>query len=321
MFTMHTMHSLQYGFIGLCVFILLPAISPAGYREHSATTENPVVTTPEIADNPLILQVIFCPRKASHTSPPTYAQDLDITLEDGIATACRIFTIDKNAPTIIFFHGNGEIIEDYDNIAPMYLEQGVNFAIVEYRGYGWSEGSPLLSSFLADSNTSFLAVKEWLTNNAYSSDLFVMGRSLGSACAIDVAVQQTEDVKGLIIESGFAETLPLAKVLGLDLESMGLHEGQTFNNGGKIEQFDKPTFIIHGQYDQLIPMWQAERLHAACGARAKELQIVPGADHNSMILTGGIIYFQVIKKFIDKTTGATLDWRAKRKAYRQAEKQ
>ncbi|WP_035275860.1 alpha/beta hydrolase [Desulfogranum japonicum] len=279
-----------------------------------------MVNTTEIADNPQILQVIFSPRKAVQTSPPPHAQDLDITLEDGIKTACRIFTAEKQAPTIIFFHGNGEIIEDYDDIAPMYLEQGLNFAVVEYRGYGWSGGTPLLSSFLADSNTSFCTVKKWLQEKEYSDAIFVMGRSLGSACAIDVAIQQKENIQGLIIESGFAETLPLAKVLGLDLESMGLKEGETFNNGGKIEQFDKPTFILHGQYDQLIPMWQAERLHAACGARAKELQIVPGADHNSLILNGGVIYFQVIKQFIDKTIGATLDWRAKRKAYKQAQK-
>lgn len=317
----HTKTRLQHLYLCLCLSSLLLLVTLYEYNSRAATRESSVPNTSELIDNPQILQIIFHPRKANRTSPPDQAQDLDIVLEDGSKTGCRIYTSDKNAPSIIYFHGNGEILEDHDNIAPMYLRQGLNLAVIEYRGYGWSEGTPLLSSFLSDSNTSFTAVREWFRTNQYSDDIFVMGRSLGSACAIDVALQNKEDIQGLIIESGFAETLPLAKTLGVDLEALGIKEEQAFNNNRKIEQFDKPTFILHGQNDLLIPLWQAQRLHSSCGAKAKEMQIIPGADHNTLIQHGGIMYFQVIKQFIDKTTGSALDWRARRKAYKQAKQQ
>jgi alpha-beta hydrolase superfamily lysophospholipase len=161
-----------------------------------------------------------------------------------------------------------------------------------------------------------MQLQRWLRDHGYTGALFVMGRSLGSACAIEVAVNHSNEVSGLIIESGFAKTIPLAKVLGLDLDKMGITEEQTFNNSNKIEQFTKPTFILHGQYDQLIPLWQAETLLAASGAKSKELQIVPGADHNSLIAVGGTHYFQAIKIFVEKAAGTAPDWRERRRQFK-----
>jgi pimeloyl-ACP methyl ester carboxylesterase len=157
---------------------------------------------------------------------------------------------------------------------------------------------------------------QWLKQQGYTGALFVMGRSLGSASAIDVAVNHSDELTGLIIESGFAKTLPLAKMLGVDLAVMGITEEQGFNNSGKIARFTKPTFILHGQYDQLIPLWQAETLQAESGAKNKELQIVPGADHNSLIAVAGPLYFQAIRKFVDKAAGTAPDWRERRRQFK-----
>ena len=97
--------------------------------------------------------------------------------------------------------------------------------------FGWSTGRPLTSTFLADSNQLFLGLKEWLAGHGFTGPLFVMGRSLGSASAIEVAVNHSDAVTGLIIESGFARTLPLARVLGVDLEALGEIGLQRLGNG------------------------------------------------------------------------------------------
>ena len=267
-------------------------------------------------DRPEITQLLFHPIKVAKNTPPPGAIDIEAQVEGTITLACRLFSHSTTAPTLIFFHGNGEIIPDYDEIGPYYLQHGMNFLVTEFRGYGWSEGTPLTSSLLPDSNALFVQLQRWLSDHGYTGALFVMGRSLGSACAIDVAVNHSSAISGLIIESGFAKTLPLAKVLGVDLEQMGITEEQTFNNSSKIEQFTKPTFILHGQYDQLIPLWQAETLHAACGAKSKELQVVPGADHNSLIAVAGQLYFQAIQKFVDKAAGTAPDWRERRRQFK-----
>lgn len=272
-----------------------------------------------LLDDPKIVNMLFHPRTVAETAPPGNAINFNAEVEENLRIGCRIFPVAKDAPIIIFFHGNGEIVPDYNDIGPMYQQQGLNFAIADYRGYGWSDGTPLLSTFLDDANTVFVQLSRWFRENGYTGELFVMGRSMGSACAIDIGINHGDDLSGMIIESGFALPLPLTKTLGIDLEALGIHEGQTFDNAGKIEQFEKPTLILHGQLDQLIPVWQAEKLHSLCGAKTKELRMVPGADHNTLMAVSGVLYFQEIKRFIDKLTGATPDWRERRKAFKAAQ--
>ena len=263
-----------------------------------------------------ITKHIFYPRTTTRTKPPADAADIDVEVEPGISIGCRLFTADKESPTILFFHGNGEIVPDYDDIGPMYLQQGINFLVTDYRGYGWSDGTPSFTSLLADSHALYEKLKQYLADNGYSPTLFIMGRSLGSACAIEIGSVYNEEINGLIIESGFAETLPLAKTLGIDLGAANITEEQAFNNGKKIGAVTKPTFLLHGQLDTLIPLRQAEKLHAESGARSKELQVVPGADHNSLIAVGGMYYFQAIKQFVDRVSGAS-DWRKRRRQYKE----
>ncbi|WP_457574370.1 alpha/beta hydrolase [Desulfolithobacter sp.] len=267
-------------------------------------------------DRPEILNVLFHPRTCEKTPLPPGAIDIPVKIDKETTIGCRLYATGLEAPTILFFHGNGEIVADYDQIGPRYAEAGMNFLTTDYRGYGWSTGTPTASTLLADAHTLYHALRAWLQDHGYTDQLFIMGRSLGSACAIELASSHNDEIKGLIIDSGFAETLPLAKSLGLDLEAMGIGEEETFNNGGKIELVTRPTFILHGQQDDLIPLWQAQKLHANCGARSKELQIVPGADHNSLIAVGGIYYFNAIKTFVEKVTGAS-DWRRRRKAFKK----
>ena len=267
-------------------------------------------------DQPEITRLLFYPRTMARTTPPAGAIDIDVPVADGVTIACRLHSHAITSPTLIFFHGNGEYIPDYDEIGPLYVREHLNFLVAEYRGYGWSTGTPLASTLLSDSNVVFLALKDWLHAHGHTGALFVMGRSLGSAAAIDVARAHEEAISGLIIESGFAKTLPLLKALGIDAARTGINEELTFNNIGKIAQITKPTFILHGQHDHLIPLWQAETLHAESGAKNKELQIVPGADHNSLIAEAGLLYFQTIRKFVEKTAGIAPDWRERRRQFK-----
>jgi len=263
-------------------------------------------------DSPEATALLFHPRKSARTPLPANAQDIDFKIDKTATIYGRIFTADQKAPNILFFHGNGEIVADYDEIGPLYVDQGINFLVVDYRGYGWSDGSPSASAMLRDGHIIFQLLKHWFVDHSYSGPLFIMGRSLGCVNAIDLAAAYNQEIAGLIIESGFAETLPLAKTLGINIEHLRITEEDGFNNMRKIMAVTKPTFILHGQQDQLIPVIQAERLQASCSSRSKELQVMPRADHNSLIIIGGLLYFQTIKRFIDRSTGAD-DWRKRRK--------
>jgi alpha-beta hydrolase superfamily lysophospholipase len=257
-------------------------------------------------DHPTVLQVLFHPRR-EETPPPPGAVDLTLPVADAIRLGARFFPAAETtaAPTIFFFHGNGEIVSDYDAVGLGFAAAGVNFLAVDYRGYGRSDGSPTVTTMMADAHTALQEVQDWLAAAGYSGPLLVMGRSLGSAPAIDLMAAHQEELAGLIIDSGFALTIPLLLGLGLDVSGLGLTEADGFMNQLKISLVRKPTYILHGQLDQIIPVASAEVLQAQCGARSKEFAIVPGADHNTILERTGPLYFKTICRFVGQTQQAS----------------
>ena len=255
-------------------------------------------------DQPEVLGAIFHPRpEAESAVPPPDAVDNTIAVAEGVQLHARFHLAAKEDPNILFFHGNGEIVSDYDTIGPFYNKYGMNFLAADYRGYGRSTGTPTVTTMLQDSHFIFEAVKNWLAAAEHTGPLLIMGRSLGSAAALELAAHHNAEIAGVIIESGFATTLPLLLNLGVDASRLGVTEEDGFRNVRKISSVDKPTLIIHGQYDEIIPVNSAAILQAQSSARMKELQVVPGASHNTVIASAGEIYFSVIKRFCDKISG------------------
>lgn len=267
-------------------------------------------------DTPFLLSYIFHPVQTIKTEPPEGSVDLNVKVDSEVNIGCRFFGTDKNAPIILYFHGNGEVVGDYDMVGPMYNEAGLNILFTDYRGYGWSTGLPTVQTMLSDAGLILNQGLAWLTDNGWTGSIFIMGRSLGSACAVELAsLDEDEIIKGIILESGFCDTLPLLKNIGIDPAGLDLQEEDCFNNREKIGQVKRPTCILHGSHDTLIPIAEAEKLQSFCGARAKEFHVIPGATHNSMISVGGPAYFATIKQFVDKVTGAS-NWRKRRKKFK-----
>jgi len=263
-------------------------------------------------DTQALLSSIFYPRVTEVTPLPDNSVDVHIEVEQNVIIGCRFYIHNSSSPNIIFFHGNGEIVSDYDDIGPLYNHAGMNLLVMDYRGFGWSSGSPTVTSMLSDAETLFSEVRNWLDFNKHTGALFLMGRSLGSVSAIDLATRHGDDIKGLILESAIANTIPLATSLGLDIEGIDFSEEDGFQNIEKIAKVSVATFILHGSRDEIIAAAEAEKLQSFSGAKTKEFVVIPGATHNTMILTGGKLYFETIKKFVDKVTGTT-NWRRRRK--------
>lgn len=273
-------------------------------------------STPSKLDRPEILAAIFHPRKEDKTALPPSCTEFAVPIPgDDVTLGCRFYLADPDAASIVYFHGNGETVGDYDHIAPFYVEAGLNILVAGYRGYGWSSGEPSVSNLYADSAIVLDSFMAYCKSNGLCDDIFVMGRSLGSAASIDIGYWTPEKIKGIIIESGFANSLSLAARLGYDVASAGISEEDCFNNLAKIQDITIPTLILHGAEDQLIPLHEAVKLQADCGARTKQLFVVPGADHNSLITCGGTLYFETIKHFTDTVTNRNT-WRQRRKKFK-----
>lgn len=261
--------------------------------------------------------LLFHPRKTTKTTPDDSFLDLDIEVDTSVSLGCRMYISSKSSPTIFYFHGNGETVCDYDTIASLYRSSGFNLLVFTYRGYGWSTGIPSVTNLMSDAIKVTRHALQYLRANDYDESVFIMGRSLGSSAAIECCANDSDSYTGIIIESGFADTLPLLLNLGADTAAEDLHEKDGFNNRQKIESITIPTLILHGSLDQIIHIPQAERLQAFSGARTKKFFVIPGADHNTMIAVGGERYFTTILDFVNEVTGAAT-WRERRKKFKES---
>jgi len=249
-----------------------------------------------LLDRPEILMFLFHPRP-EWGSPRTTSstEDILIQVEKDVVVGARFHLIGKDAPTILFFHGNGEIVADYDDIGPLYMRMGINFFPVDYRGYGRSTGKPTITSMMKDSHIIFNYVQRWLKERGFTGPFIVMSRSLGSASAFELSAHYMDKIDGLIIESGFAYAGPLLSLLGVEMQALGIREEDGFNNIDKITTFNKPTLIIHAEHDHIISFTEGQALYDACPATDKRLLKIPGANHNDIFLRGMKEYMEAVK--------------------------
>jgi pimeloyl-ACP methyl ester carboxylesterase len=248
-----------------------------------------------VLDRPDILSLLFHPRpEMPDLNSNTDTIPLMIPVEKDIAVGACFHSAGKSAPTILFFHGNGEIVADYDNMGPLYTQLGINFLPVDYRGYGRSSGEPTISGMMRDCHAILDYVTTWLLDNHFSGPLVVMGRSLGSASALELAAQRQESFSAMILESGFAYGAPLLKLLGVLIEDANAVEEKGFQHIQKIKAFQKPVLIIHGEYDQIIPLSDGQALFEACGSKNKTFLKIAGANHNDLFFRGLSEYMSAI---------------------------
>lgn len=250
-----------------------------------------------ILDRPEVLGVLFHPRpEPPFAQGPPDASDLMIAVAEGVTIGARCHMAAENAPTILFFHGNGEIVADYNEMGPVYNRMGLNFIPADYRGYGRSGGNPSVSTMMADCHRILESVLKWLDDEGYRGPLIVMGRSLGSASALELAASGQESVRGLIIESGFAFVAPLLSLLGVRLQGPGLNEERGFDQLTKIRSFDGPTLVIHAEFDHIIPFSDGEALFQAATDPEKQLLKIPGANHNDIFFRGMEPYLDAVRR-------------------------
>jgi uncharacterized protein len=252
-------------------------------------------------DVPEVLLRLFHPRpELSSSGVPTESLDLLIPVAGDVVVGARFHPAAATAPTILFFHGNGEIVADYDELAPFYRRQGVNFFPVDYRGYGRSTGDPTVRAMMLDCHEIFHFVRRWLPEMGYPGPLVVMGRSLGSASALELAAAYPDQVAALIVESGFAYAGPLLQLLGVNLAAIGFKEMAGFRNIDKIRAYPGPTLVIHAEHDHIIPLSDGQALYDAAAGADKTLLKIPHANHNDILFQGFAAYMAAIQTRCDR---------------------
>ena len=257
-----------------------------------------------ILDQPEIRQVLFHPRRAGYWAPPGgAAKAVAMEMDDGVSVGGYLYNPRRQANLILYFHGNGELAVEYGDIAELYAAIGATLLVMDYRGYGDSGGTPSAETLVADARTIWGRLPGLLTDLALEPNrVFVMGRSLGSASALEIAARDEGRLDGLILESAFARSIPLIERLaGVKLPE-AMHELDGFDNIDKMAKVRCPALLIHGTNDTIIPVGDGRDLVAAGTMATKQLVEIAGAGHNDLMYVGQQQYFFAIRDFIGAGT-------------------
>ena len=258
-------------------------------------------------DRPEILEVVFPVVYSPFYFPAAPGESLSgaithfIEVEKGIRIGCGFWSKGKEFPTILYFHGNGETVSDHNWIAQYYLQLGINLFVADYRGYGLSNGKPTVTNMIRDSHVIYEGFRKIISEEGYKASFFLMGRSLGSIPAVELAFHYQDKLRGLIVDSGSASNF---RRLWSYLEAAEIEKlsGEKFLNKEKIKSVRIPTCIIHGEIDEIIPVQEGLELYENSGAAAKNILIISGAGHNDLLFRGHQQYFDEIDKFVKRNS-------------------
>ncbi|MHA1820957.1 MAG: alpha/beta hydrolase [Promethearchaeota archaeon] len=224
------------------------------------------------------------------------------------------FVNDEELPSILVFHGNGELAESYFYFVKYFLELGVNLAVVDYRGYGMSEGAPNFFTLFNDAPQIYEGFSHYLTDNGFKNEVVVYGRSLGSICASLIGAENYKNTKAIIFDSSFFSLFEVIEHLWpsikrrLDLIASEIKEDNDedvykdliyFSNEYYIPKIRKPVLIMHGTHDLMIPIKHAEMIFNALPSDiTKRLVRVRGAGHSGILFYEDS-YFNPMKSFLE----------------------
>ncbi|MBD2188685.1 alpha/beta hydrolase [Pseudanabaena mucicola] len=202
----------------------------------------------------------------------------------------------RDRKVLLYLHGNSKNISANARHANRLMRLGFSVLIIDYRGYGKSEGDwPSEADVYTDAQFAW----NYLRQKGFKpSQITVYGHSLGGAIAIDLATKNP-DMAGLIIDASFtsmsdmALTDPKYRIFPIDLL---IH--QRFDSLSKVGNLIMPVLYIHGSADKLIPAEMSQRLYAATPSR-KKLVIVPNGGHNNNATTNESLYASSIRSFFN----------------------
>ncbi|GFY66582.1 hypothetical protein TNIN_479521 [Trichonephila inaurata madagascariensis] len=225
--------------------------------------------------------------------------------EDGVKIHAFFIKQDPSivgqVPTILYFHGNaGNIGHRLPNAQGLYKYCKCNILLLEYRGYGHSDGTPSEEGLYLDAQAGM----KYLLDVPYidKGKIIVFGRSLGGAVAIDLLThpQYAKHVLVLIVENTFTSIPDVAKAM-FSSKLIDYLPTWTFKNQflslKKIKTVKRPSLFISGRADAIIPPRMMKKLLEISGSPIKRFQSYKYGTHNETWQCQG--YYIGINMFID----------------------
>jgi len=194
---------------------------------------------------------------------------------------------------LLFLHGNaGNASHRLPNAAAL-ADLGAHVLLIDYRGYGLSEGRASEAGVYADARVGLAHLVE--TRGVREERVVLFGRSLGAAVAVDLA--RDRRLAGVILESAFSSASDVARGI-FGAPGAWLAHG-SFDSQSKIHELRAPLLMLHGDRDRIIDPRLGQRLFESA-PEPKAFEWIRNAGHNDTVQVGGRRYFARLGRFLDQ---------------------
>lgn len=239
-------------------------------------------------------RLLYFPLRTLTSTPASRGlayEDVWLETRDGVRISGWFIPAAQPRATLLFFHGNaGNISHRLDSIETFH-RLGLNTFIIDYRGYGQSEGKPTETGTYLDAAAAWRYLVE--DRQIPAEEIIIFGRSLGGAVAAWLAQQQSP--AALILESTFTSApdvaasaypfLPVRQLTRID-----------YNTLQRVAEIKAPILIVHSPDDNVIPYDHSQRLFAAANEPKEFLSIRGG--HNDGFLISAPAYEAKVAAFV-----------------------
>lgn len=237
---------------------------------------------------------LYFPSRTLDARPRDYGLDADevrLTADDGVGLH-GWWLHGRGARVLVWFHGNaGNISHRLDNAKRLIDRFGLDILLVDYRGYGLSEGRPSEAGLYRDG----LAMYDEAVRRGFGPARIVLfGRSLGAAVAVEVGLQRRS--AAMILETPFRSVPAMARAHYPFIPAVLIRS--RFDVEAKIAAVEVPKLILHGDRDEIVPLAHARRIFDLARP-PKRIHLIRGAGHNDTYLVGGEEYFRAWREFLD----------------------
>jgi pimeloyl-ACP methyl ester carboxylesterase len=243
----------------------------------------------------LVDAMVFQPQKGQQVVPANLGIDAEaVWLEPEPGLRIHAFWLESPGATraLLFLHGNAGNASHRLPNAEALARLGTHVLLIDYRGYGLSEGSPSEAGIYADARAG---LDHLLGPRGIGERRVVLfGRSLGGAVAVDLA--RGRELGGVVLESTFSSASDVARGL-LGAPGAWLASG-SYASDRKISQLRAPLLMFHGDRDRVIDIALGRKLFEAA-PEPKAFERIMDAGHNDTVQVGGRAYFQRIGAFLD----------------------
>ncbi|MEM9324521.1 MAG: alpha/beta fold hydrolase [Bacteroidota bacterium] len=197
-------------------------------------------------------------------------------MPDGGEINSLYFEAEDPKGVVFYHHGNGGELPRWGEVSYFFLNQGYDFFIYDYRGYGKSTGKRSEKALLDDAQILY----ERLTTRWSEEQIVVYGRSLGSGPASYVAGRNHPVM--LILETPFFSLQEMAARYFPFLPS-GQLVRYRFPNSAYLSEARTEIHIFHGTEDQVVPYESGHRLFEALSKETAHFYTVEGANHGNLL--------------------------------------